>query len=62
MVKKGGVMASTHVGGFSEAFIPISEDEDMVAAVRSGSISLDKDAFVPPSLAILKLILHILWE
>jgi uncharacterized protein (UPF0210 family) len=42
MVKKGGVMASTHVGGFSGAFIPVSEDEGMVAAVRSGSISLDK--------------------
>jgi len=42
MVKKGGVMASTHVGGFSGAFIPVSEDEGMVAAVKSGSISLDK--------------------
>jgi uncharacterized protein (UPF0210 family) len=42
MVKKGGVMASTHVGGFSGAFIPLSEDEGMVAAVRSGSINLDK--------------------
>jgi uncharacterized protein (UPF0210 family) len=42
MVKKGGVMASTHVGGFSGAFIPISEDEGMVAAVRSGSIGIDK--------------------
>jgi uncharacterized protein (UPF0210 family) len=42
MVKKGGVMASTHVGGFSGAFIPISEDEGMIAAVRSGSIGLDK--------------------
>jgi uncharacterized protein (UPF0210 family) len=42
MVKKGGVMASTHVGGFSGAFIPVSEDEGMVAALRSGSISLDK--------------------
>ncbi|MDR1949926.1 MAG: PFL family protein [Spirochaetaceae bacterium] len=42
MVKKGGVMASTHVGGFSGAFIPVSEDEGMVAAVRSGSINLDK--------------------
>jgi uncharacterized protein (UPF0210 family) len=42
MVKKGGVMASTHVGGFSGAFIPVSEDEGMVGAVRSGSISLDK--------------------
>jgi uncharacterized protein (UPF0210 family) len=42
MVKKGGVMASTSVGGLSGAFIPVSEDEGMVAAVRSGSISLDK--------------------
>jgi uncharacterized protein (UPF0210 family) len=42
MVKKGGVMASTQVGGLSGAFIPVSEDEGMVAAVRSGSISLDK--------------------
>ncbi|MFP3089049.1 PFL family protein [Treponema sp. TIM-1] len=42
MVKKGGVMASTHVGGFSGAFIPVSEDEGMVAAVRAGSISMDK--------------------
>ncbi len=42
MVKKGGVMASTHVGGFSGAFIPVSEDEGMVAAVKAGAISLDK--------------------
>jgi uncharacterized protein (UPF0210 family) len=42
MVKKGGVMASTHVGGFSGAFIPVSEDEGMVAAVRNGTLSLDK--------------------
>jgi uncharacterized protein (UPF0210 family) len=42
MIKKGGIMASTHVGGFSGAFIPVSEDEGMVAAVRSGAISLDK--------------------
>lgn len=42
MVKKGGVMASTHVGGLSGAFIPVSEDEGMVAAVRSGSLSLEK--------------------
>ncbi|GBU27493.1 hypothetical protein R84B8_01025 [Treponema sp. R8-4-B8] len=42
MVKKGGVMASIHVGGFSGAFIPVSEDEGMVAAVKSGSLSLDK--------------------
>jgi uncharacterized protein (UPF0210 family) len=42
MVKKGGVMASTHVGGFSGAFIPISEDEGMIAAVKSGAINIDK--------------------
>jgi hypothetical protein len=42
MVKKGGIMASTHVGGFSGAFIPVSEDEGMVAAVKNGHISLDK--------------------
>jgi uncharacterized protein (UPF0210 family) len=42
MIKKGGVMASTHVGGFSGAFIPVSEDEGMVAAVKAGSINLDK--------------------
>jgi uncharacterized protein (UPF0210 family) len=42
MVKKGGVMASTHVGGFSGAFIPVSEDEGMAASVKSGAISIDK--------------------
>jgi uncharacterized protein (UPF0210 family) len=42
MVKKGGVMASTHVGGFSGAFIPVSEDEGMAEAVRNGTISFDK--------------------
>jgi uncharacterized protein (UPF0210 family) len=42
MVKKGGVMASTHVGGFSGAFIPVSEDEGMIAAVKSGAINIDK--------------------
>ncbi|MCL2232121.1 MAG: PFL family protein [Treponema sp.] len=42
MVKKGGIMASTHVGGFSGAFIPVSEDEGMVAAVKSGAITLEK--------------------
>ncbi len=42
MVKKGGVMASTNVGGLSGAFIPVSEDEGMVAAVKAGSISLEK--------------------
>jgi uncharacterized protein (UPF0210 family) len=42
MVKKGGIMASTHVGGFSGAFMPVSEDEGMVAAVRAGTLGLDK--------------------
>ena len=42
MVKKGGIMASTHVGGFSGAFIPVSEDEGMIASVRNGNITLDK--------------------
>lgn len=42
MVKKGGVMASTSVGGLSGAFIPVSEDEGMVAAIRAGSINLEK--------------------
>jgi uncharacterized protein (UPF0210 family) len=42
MVKKGGVMASTHVGGFSGAFIPVSEDEGMAEAVKNGSINLEK--------------------
>ena len=35
-VKKGGVMASSHVGGLSGAFIPVSEDEGMIAAALSG--------------------------
>jgi len=42
MVKKGGVMASARVGGFSGAFIPVSEDEGMAAAAACGSIGLDK--------------------
>ena len=41
-VKKGGVMASGHVGGLSGAFIPVSEDEGMIAAVKSGVLSLEK--------------------
>ena len=41
-VKKGGVMASSHVGGLSGAFIPVSEDEGMIAAARSGVLHLDK--------------------
>ncbi|MDE7391291.1 MAG: DUF711 family protein, partial [Treponemataceae bacterium] len=42
MVKKGGVMASTSVGGLSGAFIPVSEDEGMINAVKQGSINLEK--------------------
>ncbi|MDD6255072.1 MAG: PFL family protein [Eubacteriales bacterium] len=41
-VKKGGIMASSHVGGLSGAFIPVSEDEGMIAAAKSGSISIEK--------------------
>lgn len=41
-VKKGGAMASSHVGGLSGAFIPVSEDAGMVAAVEAGALSLDK--------------------
>ncbi|MBR2937109.1 MAG: PFL family protein [Oscillospiraceae bacterium] len=41
-VKKGGVMASNHVGGLSGAFIPVSEDEGMIAAAQSGVLTLDK--------------------
>ena len=41
-VKKGGVMASSHVGGLSGAFIPVSEDEGMIAAAESGVLSLHK--------------------
>ena len=41
-VKKGGVMASSHVGGLSGAFIPVSEDAGMIAAARSGALTLNK--------------------
>ena len=41
-VKKGGVMASSHVGGLSGAFIPVSEDEGMIAAAESGVLTMDK--------------------
>ena len=41
-VKKGGVMASNHVGGLSGAFIPVSEDEGMIAAALGGTLCLDK--------------------
>ena len=41
-VKKGGVMASNHVGGLSGAFIPVSEDEGMIAAAERGTLTLSK--------------------
>ena len=41
-VKKGGVMASSNVGGLSGAFIPVSEDAGMIAAARSGALSVEK--------------------
>ncbi len=41
-VKKGGVMASSSVGGLSGAFIPVSEDEGMIAAAEQGVLTLDK--------------------
>ena len=41
-VKKGGVMASGHVGGLSGAFIPVSEDEGMIAATEAGILTLNK--------------------
>ena len=41
-VKKGGVMASNHVGGLSGAFIPVSEDRGMIAAATDGVLTLDK--------------------
>ncbi len=41
-VKKGGVMASSHVGGLSGAFIPVSEDAGMIEAVECGALSIEK--------------------
>ncbi len=41
-VKKGGVMASSHVGGLSGAFIPVTEDAGMIDAARSGALSIEK--------------------
>lgn len=41
-VKKGGVMASSNVGGLSGAFIPVSEDEGMIVAVQQGALSMEK--------------------
>ena len=41
-VKKGGIMASSQVGGLSGAFIPVSEDEGMIAAAKAGVLTIDK--------------------
>lgn len=41
-VKKGGLMASSHVGGLSGAFIPVTEDAGMIAAAKSGSLCIEK--------------------
>ena len=41
-VKKGGVMASSYVGGLSGAFIPVSEDQGMIDAVEAGALSIEK--------------------
>lgn len=41
-VKKGGVMASSYVGGLSGAFIPVSEDQGMIDAVKEGSLTIEK--------------------
>ena len=41
-VKKGGVMASSYVGGLSGAFIPVSEDQGMIRAVTDGALTLEK--------------------
>lgn len=41
-VKKGGVMASSHVGGLSGAFIPVSEDAGMISAAATGALTLEK--------------------
>lgn len=41
-VKKGGVMASSHVGGLSGAFIPVSEDSRMIEAVEAGALNIEK--------------------
>lgn len=41
-VKKGGIMASSYVGGLSGAFIPVSEDANMIAAAKSGCLTIEK--------------------
>jgi uncharacterized protein (UPF0210 family) len=41
-VKKGGVMASSYVGGLSGAFIPVSEDREMISAAKAGALTIEK--------------------
>ena len=41
-VKKGGIMASSYVGGLSGAFIPVSEDAGMIDAARCGTLKIEK--------------------
>ena len=41
-VKKGGIMASSYVGGLSGAFIPVSEDHGMIEAVEAGALTIEK--------------------
>jgi len=41
-VKKGGAMAASYVGGLSGAFIPVSEDQGMISAVKEGVLTIDK--------------------
>jgi len=41
-IKKGGAFASSYIGGLSGAFIPVSEDSEMISAVKAGALSLDK--------------------
>ena len=41
-VKKGGIMASSYVGGLSGAFIPVSEDQGMIDAVQAGALTIEK--------------------
>ena len=40
--KKGGIMASSYVGGLSGAFIPVSEDQGMINAVEAGALTIEK--------------------
>jgi uncharacterized protein (UPF0210 family) len=43
-VKKGGVMASSHVGGLSGAFIPVTEDAGMIDAARCGALRISRSS------------------